>query len=220
VKEDPWASWRIKVRVQGNDSLRVRTPLFRGNISTSLDLEGTLKDPIALGHVKIDSGSVTFPFGSLDVKQGFISLTSEDPFHPQLLMNAAGRRFGYEIKLEAAGNADRPIIQLSSIPPLPSDQIILMLTAGQTPRGLGISTSTGQQAQGFALFVGKNLLSDFGLGLGGEDRLTYRSGEQISQSGRATYELDYKLTERWSLIGQYDRFDQYNLNLKWKVYSK
>jgi translocation and assembly module TamB len=94
-----------------------------------------------------------------------------------------------------------------------------MLTTGQVPLGIGVTTSAGQQAEGLALFVGKNLLSDFGLD-SGADRLTIHSGEQISQSGRATYELEYKLSERWSLIGQYDRFDQYNLNLKWKVYAK
>jgi translocation and assembly module TamB len=77
-----------------------------------------------------------------------------------------------------------------------------------------------QRAQGLGLFVGKNLLSDFGLGGNGQERLTVRSGEEISESGRPTYDIEYKLTGRWSVIGEYDRFDQYNLNLKFKAYSK
>jgi len=219
IKTEPWSAWRVKVNVQGNSALKVQTPLFRGAISANVKLDGTLRDPIALGQVKIDSGSVTFPFGNLAVKQGFVSLTSEDPFHPQLSVAAAGQRFGYEIKMDASGPADQPIVQLSSVPALASEQIILMLTTGQAPRGIGAASTTGQRAQGLALFVGKNLLSDFGLS-SGEDRLSIRSGEQISRSGRATYELEYRLTDRWSVIGGYDRFDQYNLNLKWKVYSK
>lgn len=66
--------------MQGTGFLRVQTPVFQGKVSTVLNLVGTLKNPLALGQVQIDSGStVVFPFGTLNVKQGFISLTSEDP---------------------------------------------------------------------------------------------------------------------------------------------
>jgi translocation and assembly module TamB len=221
VEAEPWAQWRLKVNVTGNSFLRVQTPLFHGKVSTVLRLEGTLKDPLALGQVKIDPGSeVTFPFSSLDVKQGFISLTSEDPYRPQLFVSAGARRFGYDVKMEATGPVDQPVVQFSSIPGLSSEEIVLMLTAGQVPRGVGATATTQQRAQGLALFVGKNLLSDFGLGGGGQERLSVKSGEEISESGRPTYDIEYKLTDRWSVIGEYDRFDQYNLNLKFKAYSK
>jgi len=221
MEVEPWAQWRLKVAVTGDSFLRVQTPLFRGKVSTVLSVEGTLKDPVALGQVKIDSGStVTFPFSSLEVKQGFVSLTSEDPYRPRLYITAGGRRFGYDVKMEATGPVDAPVVQFSSVPGLSSEEIVLMLTAGQVPRGVGTTATTQQRAQGLALFVGKNLLSDFGLGGGGQERLTVRSGEEISQNGRPTYDIEYQLTRRWSVIGEYDRFDQYNLNLKFKAYSK
>jgi translocation and assembly module TamB len=221
LEAEPWAQWRLKVNVTGDSFLRVQTPWFRGKVSTVLALQGTLKDPLALGQVKIDPGSsVTFPFSSLDVKQGFISLTSEDPYHPHLFITAQARRFGYDVKMEATGPADHPVVQFSSIPGLSSEEIVLMLTAGQIPRGVGATATTQQRAQGLALFVGKNLLSDFGLGGGGQERLTIRSGQEMSETGRPTYDIEYKLTDRWSVIGEYDRFDQYNLNLKFKAYSK
>jgi translocation and assembly module TamB len=221
VEAEPWAQWRLKVDVTGDSFLRVRTPLFRGKVSTVLTLQGTLKDPLALGQVKIDPGSsVTFPFSSLEVKQGFISLTSADPYRPHLFITAGSRRFGYDVKMEATGPVDQPVVQFSSIPGLSSEEIVLMLTAGQVPRGVGASATTQQRAQGLALFVGKNLLSDFGLGGGSQERLSIRSGEEISESGRPTYDIEYKLSDRWSVIGEYDRFDQYNLNLKYKAYSR
>ncbi len=220
VEVEPWAQWRLKVNVQGDSFLRVQTPLFRGKVSTVMTLEGTLKDPLALGQVKIDSGSyVSFPFSSLDVKQGFVSLTSEDPYRPTLFVTAESRRFGYDVKMEATGPVDEPVVQFSSVPGLSSEEIVLMLTAGEAPHGLGVTTSNQQRASGLALFVGKNLLSDYGFG-GGEDRLTFRSGEEISESGRTTYNVEYKLTDKLSVIGEYDKFDQYNLNIKYKIYSK
>jgi len=220
IETEPWAGWHLKLKVEGVGFLRVQTPLFQGKVSTALNLVGTLKSPLALGQVQIDSGStVIFPFSTLDVKQGFVSLTSENPYRPTLFVEAGGRRYGYDLKMQATGPVDDPIIQFSAIPSLTSEQIVLMLTAGEVPAGAGTTTTLTQRAGGLGLYVGRNLLSDFGLG-GGQERLTFRSGEYISESGRPTYDLEYKLTDRWSVIGSYDRFDQYDLDLKWKVYSK
>lgn len=221
VEVQPWAQWRVNVNVTGDHFLRVQTPVFQGTVSTVITVQGTLKEPLALGVVTIDSGSsINFPFSSLDVRQGLISLTSENPYRPDLFVTARSRRFGYDVKMEARGPVDEPVIQFSSVPGLSSEEIVLMLTAGQIPQAVGITTTTQQRAEGLGLFVGKNLLSDFGLGGGGQERLTIRSGQDISESGRPTYDIEYKFTDRWSVIGEYDRFDQYNLNLKWKVYSK
>lgn len=219
LETKPWADWQLKVKVQGVDFLRVQTPLFQGKVSAALNVVGTLKDPLALGQAQIDSGStVIFPFGTLNVRQGFVSLTSENPFRPTLFVDAGARRYGYDVKMQATGPADDPVIQFSSIPSLSSEEIVLMLTAGELPAAVG-TTSSMQRAGGLGIYVGRNLLSDFGVG-GGEERLTFRSGEYISEAGRPTYDIEYKLTDRWSLIGSYDRFDQYDLDVKWKLYQK
>jgi len=59
-----------------------------------------------------------------------------------------------------------------------------------------------------------------GLGGGDESRLTITSGNQVSEEGRATYEVDYRLGARWTLVGEYDQFDDYNADLKWRMYQK
>ena len=76
------------------------------------------------------------------------------------------------------------------------------------------------RAERLALFVGNDVISRF---LGNEpmqERLTFNSGQHISQSGKATYSVDYRLTDRWSLVGEYDQFDTLNAHVKWKIYSK
>jgi translocation and assembly module TamB len=59
-----------------------------------------------------------------------------------------------------------------------------------------------------------------GFGDQSQERLTISSGEQISEQGRPTYNVEYKVTDRWSLVGEYDRFGDLNAGLKWRVYSK
>jgi translocation and assembly module TamB len=219
VDEPGLADWRLALRVRGPGFLRVRSSLFNGQVSADLQLQGTLKEPMALGDIKIDSGVVRFPFASLAVQQGFVSLTSENPYRPVLSVAATSKQFGYNIKMEASGPIDSPVLQFTSTPPLSSEQILLMITAGQLPAG-EYAMSTQQRAQAVAVFLGRDLLSKFGVEDQAEQRLTIKSGEEITEQGRPTYEVEFKLTDHWGIVGEYDRFGDYNGMFKWRVYSK
>jgi translocation and assembly module TamB len=213
------ADWRLAVTVEGVRWLRLRTSLFNGQVSANLHLQGTFKDPIVLGGVTVNSGLVRFPFANFQVQQGLVSLTSQDPYHPQLLLRAVSKQFGYDLHMEVSRSVDSPIIQFTSTPALSSEQILLMITTGQMPQG-AFTLTPQQRAQTVALFLGKDLLSKMGFGDQSQERLTISSGEQISEQGRPTYNVEYKVTDRWSLVGEYDRFGDLNAGLKWRVYSK
>jgi translocation and assembly module TamB len=215
---EPLAGWVLNLKATGDRFLRVRTPFFRGEVSANLNLEGTLREPVALGHTTIESGIVTFPFGTLRIEQGLVTLSSENPYEPQLSVTASSRTFGYELKMEVTGPAAKPVIQFSSTPALSSEQIVLMLTAGELPRN-ELIFSTQQKAARLGFFLGKNLLSKLSPEMG-EERFTLRSGETISRTGRETYSLEYKLSDDWSLVGEYDRFNDFNAGVKWRIYSR
>jgi translocation and assembly module TamB len=219
VDDPALASWRLDAHVIGDHSIKVRSTLFNGTADPNLRIEGTLEDPVAIGDVRIDEGLVRFPFASLDVQQGFVALSRADPFRPRIELAATSRRFGYDVRMRLSGAVDQPVIELSSTPPLSSDELLLMVTAGELPRG-GYTLTPQQRAQTVALFLGKDLLAKFGMGDSTTQRLTFTSGEDISEAGKPTYGVDYKLTKRWSLEGEYDRFNAFNAGIKWKVYSK
>jgi translocation and assembly module TamB len=219
IEDEPFANWRLAVHVFGEKGLRVRSTLFNGQITPNLRIQGTLKEPVALGDLKVDNGLVRFPFADFQVQQGLVTLSSDNPFQPALLVSAVSRRFGYDVKLDVTGYADAPIIQFSSTPPLSSEQLVLMVTAGELPR-TGATLSPQQRAQTAALFVGRDLLARWGFGDSSEPRLTITSGQEMSEAGRPTYNIEFKLTDRWALEGEYDRFNAYNAGVKWRVYSK
>ncbi len=218
VEAQPVADWQLNLHVAGNEFLKLRTPFVRGTVSADFRLQGTLKEPIAAGEARMSSGSVEFPFGKLLVKQARAWLTPEQPFSPQIYMTAGAKRFGYDVTLEVTGTANEPLLQFSSVPSLTSEKIFLMLTAGELPRD-EITFSTEQKAQRFAIFAGSQFLTSLGFG-GGADRLTIRSGEEVSESGSSTYDVEFKLTERWSLVGQYDRFNEFNVSVKRRIFSR
>jgi translocation and assembly module TamB len=215
----PFSDWRLNLQVTGDRFLRVRSPFFRGEVSANLRLEGSLREPISLGQARVHSGIVQFPFANLDVTEGLVTLTSDDPYRPQLFITAASRTFGYDVRIEITGPADEPVIQFSSTPPLSSEQIVLMLTTGNLPAETAGLTAQ-QRAGRLAIFFGKNLLSEFLPGAGDGDRLTVRSGPTLSEQGQQSYAVEYRLNENWSIVGEYDQFDALNVGLKWRIYSR
>src|SRR5262249_7939163 len=133
-EQDPFNLWRLDVNVRGVNFMRVRSPFFVGVVSADFNVTGTMQEPMALGEASITSGQILFPFANLEVRQALVSLRTEDPFLPRIFVVANGRAFGFDIRMQAEGPADQPVIQFTSVPSLSSEQIILMVTTGQIPR--------------------------------------------------------------------------------------
>lgn len=219
ITEEPFNAWRLDVELRGPGFLNVSGPIFRGEISASFNLTGTLEEPRAIGRAFIDSGRVRFPFANMTIDQGEITLRRDDPFQPQLFIIASSMAFGYDLRMEITGTAETPIIEFTAIPPLTSEQALLMVTTGELPRE-EIRFTTQQRASRFAIYFGQNLLYELTGNDSAGDRLVIRSGEQVSEGGRETMAIEYKLNDRWSLVGEYDRFDEYNVGVKWNLYSR
>jgi translocation and assembly module TamB len=94
-----------------------------------------------------------------------------------------------------------------------------MLTAGEMPQS-HFEFSSEARAGRLATFLGKDLLSRYLGSDQGEERLIIRTGENVSEEGRLTYSVEYRLTDRWSIIGEYDEFNAFNTDLKWKVFTR
>ena len=215
VETEPFKHWPLAVRVQAAKSVRLRTTVFNGTASARFQLGGTLGEPRAVGDLTMDQGLVLFPFATFKVDSGTVRLREADPFRAVVNLTASSQRRDYQLRLEATGELPTPNILLSSTPSLEAGEVLLMVMTGQPPTG-GIGSSSGQRLALLGAYLSRGLFQD--LGIGGEERLEVSAGEQISLEGRDTYEFEYKLGERWSALGEYDRFDAYNAGLKWHLY--
>lgn len=219
VTNQPFADWKTDLSLTGDRFLRVRTPIFSGLVSAGLKLKGTLRTPVLTGDARVSSGRILFPFGTLNVNQAYASFSGNDAQGPDLQISAVGRNYRYDVRLEVKGPADDAQVIFSSTPPLTSEAILLMLTAGEMPQS-NFGFSSGERAGRLASFLGKDLLSRYLGDDQGEERLIIRTGENVSEEGRLTYSVEYRLTDRWSIIGQYDEFNAFNTDLKWKVFTR
>lgn len=219
VTNEPLANWRMDLALLGDRFLRVRTPVFYGLLSANMQLKGTLSQPVLTGDLRADSGQIVFPFGGLEITQGYASFSGSDPQGPTLQINASGRNYRYEVGLEVKGPAETAAVSFSSTPPLTSEQILLMLTAGELPQ-TEFSFSTTSRAGQVVTFLGMDFYNQVFGSNRGEDRLIIRSGEDISEEGKVTYSVEYRFTDRWSIVGEYDQYNAFNGGLKWRIYSR
>lgn len=219
ITNEPFADWKLDLAINGDRFLRLRTPVFSGIASANFQLNGSLLTPMLTGDARINSGRLIFPFGSLTIDQGLASFSGNDARGPELLINASGRNYSYDLRLEVKGPADGANVIFSSTPPLASEEILLMLTAGEIPQS-DYTYSNVSRAGRLATFLGQDLLSRYLGSDPGKERLIIQTGEGISQEGRLTYSIEYRLTDRWSIIGEYDEFNAFNTDLKWKVFTR
>jgi len=215
VESESFKDWRIDVNVHGDKFLRAKTTVFNGLASMNFHLLGTLGDPRALGELRISEGQVLFPFATFSLSDATVRLTDSNPYDPALGLFGKSRRYGYDLSMEITGNASAPVIAFSSNPSLTSEQVLLMVMAGEVPKD-EITYSTSQKISRLGTFFGQSLLGSLSGG-SGQDRLTITTGEEVSLTGRETYDVEYALNDRWSLIGEYDEFDDYNAGVKWKI---
>jgi translocation and assembly module TamB len=215
----PFASWRLDLDLAAQRFMRVRTPWFSGEVSADFKLRGTLGEPVCTGEAMADTGAVHFPFADFAIDRGLVELTSANPYEPRFDLTGTSRSYGYTIKLFVTGNVRNPVISFSSTPAMSSEDILMMVTSGRLPPG-GTSLTTEQRASQVAGFFARDLLSKVSQDPASLDRLSLRSGEEVSETGQPTQAIEYQLDKRWSVYGEYDRFNQFNAGLKWRLYSK
>jgi translocation and assembly module TamB len=217
VETDPLKQWQLGVDIRGAKAVRIRTTVFKGTASAHFQLSGTLGEPRAVGELTVDQAQVLFPFATFAVQLGVVRLRAADPYNPELALSAVSHRHDYEIRLNVTGSPEAPMVAFSSNPPLEASQVLLMVMTGQSPAGDPAAQNGTQRLTQLGAYLGRGLFGDLN---GDESRLEIASGQQASQQGRETYEIEYKLNDTWSLTGEYDRFDDYNAGVKWRVYTQ
>ena len=204
VDADPFSKWRLNLTIEGQDFLRVRSSIFSTELSAALRLTRTLGDPLLLGSVRATSGSVRFPGISMRIESFEAFITPDEPNLLQLEADAVGQNRRYVVGMNVSGSSDSPQIQFTSTPTLSNAQIVRLLATGSLDGG---------GAGAIGLYLGQVLL---GPGSGEDtlaDRFSVEIGQEVTENGRSTVDVTYRINDLWSIEGEYDRYDTYNLNL-------
>lgn len=215
IREEPLSDWRLQLELEGDRFLRVRVPAFEGVVSAGFSLRGNLRNPRMFGQAVLDRGVVMFPFATLRLDEGSVSITQDNPDTPQVNVRASGRAYGYDLIMRLAGPAHDPVVSFTSTPSLEQSEILLMITSGQIPDH---ARSTESRLSGIGMYIGRSVLVDWGLIDPLDETLTVSIGEDITTSGKDTINIRYKVDEDIDVVGAYDEYDAYYLDVEWNLY--
>ncbi|MEM7697642.1 MAG: translocation/assembly module TamB domain-containing protein [Verrucomicrobiota bacterium] len=157
VKIEPFANWTTDIRIRTVDPFLIRGNLARSALSADLRVTGPLSRPQPSGFLKIDEGELSLPFSSVDVEIGRVEFDERTGFNGDIEFKARAKADKYRINIFVYDSILSPKYVLTSVPSLPSEDIITLLATGTVRSDLtgdGVTTLAASKAA--TLFI-KNL---------------------------------------------------------------
>jgi autotransporter translocation and assembly factor TamB len=227
LSDPPWRDMHFKVSLHSRQPFQLRNNLAKGSFRPELLLTGTGELPVLSGEVYINATTVTVPAGKVIVNAGVIRFSEQEPDLPAFNLSAKAKLAGYDISMQLQGTADEPIVTLSSIPPLPEDELLLLVLTGAPPKNSTSKGRTSTAGMNMAVYLGKGLLAKWFGGDSAEsdesilDRLDLDTGREISQTGENTVQAEFRLADgilypldQLVLTSEKDIYDNFNAGIK------
>jgi autotransporter translocation and assembly factor TamB len=230
IQKPPLRDMVFNVRITAKEPFYIRNNLVRGSVRPDLVLTGTGEIPLLVGKIYVESTRLYLPAGRMQLETGFVRFEQADPDRPRLDLIGTSTMLGYDINAVIEGPYDEPVITLSSIPPLPNEELLMLLLTGQPPKKSASRSSGMKQGMNVAVFLGRDLISRL---FGGEsdeftesiiDRFDVEVGRAITQQGEDTIESQFRIADDilmdgdgLYLTGERDYFDYYNGGIKFVI---
>jgi autotransporter translocation and assembly factor TamB len=223
IQKAPWRNMIFNVRITAKKPFIVRNNLIRGSVRPDLVLKGSGDIPLLSGNVYVESTRLYLPAGRMQLETGLVRFDQTDPERPRLDLIGTATMLGYDITAVIEGPYDEPVITLSSIPPLPNEELLMLLLTGQPPKSSTARSNATRQGLNVAVFLGRDLLTRMSDDDSGEtfesimDRFDVEIGRGITQRGEDTINSQFRVADdilvdgdSLYLTGERDYFDYYN----------
>ncbi|MGK0264569.1 MAG: translocation and assembly module TamB, partial [Planctomycetota bacterium] len=194
-----------------------------GEVSSALVVRGTLRAPRIEGTLAMPRGTITFPGCTFRTSNALLQFDRNDSSFPTVSLTAAGRRHGYDVRMVIRGSYHAPEIQLSSTPPLPAEQLAVLVTTGARPESLQGSRAVGA-------LLGSYLVQELADHLFGSEsteakegfvsRFEVETGTEISANGTESIVVNFRVIDHVYLQGERDIYEDVNVGLVYRIRFK
>jgi translocation and assembly module TamB len=223
----PLDTMTFDVRLRSGEPFLIRNNVVRTSLRPELTLGGTGAVPLLRGTIFVDPGRVSLPTGTAYVRSGRIDYKAADPFVPDIEGLAEMRLQGYDITMRVSGDLEEPVIDVSSLPPLSREDLMLLVLTNRPP-GEQLTLKSGQRAAAdVAAYIARDVISnwfDHGVTDADEswaDSLEVETGQEVSDTGVDTVRARLRLLKGRLgegadiyLTGERDVYDHYNFGLR------
>ncbi|MCB2170348.1 MAG: translocation/assembly module TamB domain-containing protein [Deltaproteobacteria bacterium] len=225
LPEPPLKDMVFDVRITSRTPFELRNNVIKGGLRPDLHLGGTGELPLLTGDIYVDPTRLRLPAGVMTIQSGVVRFLPSRANRPEMDLLGEGKVFDYDITALIEGPVEEPRVTLSSSPPLPGNELMLMLLTGQPPTAN--RTATGGVPLNLAVYIGQDLLSQWFAGDSTEswtsilDRFEVTQGRRVTRSGEETLEAQFRIGkdvfrdgDSIYITGEKDIFDFYNAGLK------
>jgi translocation and assembly module TamB len=136
---------QLDVEGASTPDARMEWPGAHLEADANLRVRGTAEHPILLGHVHVLSGELTFHDTRYRVARGDLNFANPFRLDPMINVEATTNIQQYEITLNFNGQASKMSLSYRSDPPLPGNDIITLLSMGQTSSEAALRTGATTQ---------------------------------------------------------------------------
>lgn len=222
VDIEPFRDWTLNMRLHTKDPFLVRSNLVESALNTDITIAGTLGQPMPNGFLAIKEGELSLPFSSIDVEVGRVEFDQETGFNGALEFKARAKADKYRANIYLYNNILSPKYVLTSNPPLPSEDILTLLTTGNVRSDLiGDDVGSVAASKAASLFL-KNLRKasaaedrEPGLLDELEERTELEFGGVNPETGEQTLGGKIRLWKQLFFVGDVDSQSDYRALLKY-----
>jgi len=218
----PFSDWPVNVRLHTATPFKVRSNLVQSAIEADLRLTGTLGEPIPNGQVSVAEGELTLPFSDVDVEIGRVEFDRSTGFNGALEFKARAKADQYRINIFLYDRLFSPKYVLTSVPPMPSEDIMTLLATGTTRSELIGEDAGSKAASKAATLFFKNLRKVSAAETGGsslldelEERTELDMGGVNPETGEHTFGGKIRLWKQLFFVGDVTRTSNYRAFLKY-----
>ena len=216
---------RLDIDVVTAEPINVKTNVLRGQVTASLKLTGPLSAPTLDGTVSGADAVLILPGCRFRAASLLLTYEPDTPRFPTISLVATSRRHGYDLQMSVRGRYDRPEILLTSNPPLPAEDLVVLVTTGARPESL---RQGGAQAVGTT--IGAHLVDELAQYFFGSeateahesfaDRFTLETGTEISADGTESVVVEFRVVDRFHLQAERDVYEFVNFGVLYRIRFK
>jgi hypothetical protein len=207
---EPFANWPIDVAIVTKDPILIRGNLVKGELLADARLGGTLGEITTSGKITSQNLKADLPFAKLIIENGTVDLNDKNLTDPSISVRGNSKVAGYNIQLYITGPVSKPAISITSEPPLPESEILMLLSTGSTTSTLNNRSVASQKAlqyllQGLRRRYGKQdakgLLQRL---LKNLDEVDLSLGDYNRFSGRHATSATIDISDQWAISTSID----------------
>ncbi len=149
----------LNIDVEAYQSIRISNNLADVTASGDFTLRGTVDDPVILGTITVDEGTLRLENNDYEVTRGTITFNNPRRTRPVLNFEADTDIQDYTISIGLRGPLEQLKMSFRSDPPLPTASIVTLIAVGQTQQELGLGPASQRQVGDLAVQGAVTLLS-------------------------------------------------------------